>query len=270
LYLEAVPLDSWLRCAYRRWQDGGMVAVAPKEQLYVEPPDVSHIVTEDDAPVDNFLSEKQQRLLAETLYSSWEGPRPDESGQPRTFVAAANVGLFATPRSEPLVPDVFVSLDVKLHEDLSAKQHRTYFFWEMGKPPDLALEIVSNREGGEIDRKLRGYARMRIPYYAVYDPAHHLGPKTLQAWELRGDLYISIEPWFPSLELGLAEWDGPFEGIIGKWLRWTRRDGSLLLTGSERAEAEARRAEAEARRADAEAERASLLAEKLRALGIEP
>jgi hypothetical protein len=27
-------------------------------------PDISHIVTEDDAPVDNFQSAKQQRLLA--------------------------------------------------------------------------------------------------------------------------------------------------------------------------------------------------------------
>jgi hypothetical protein len=253
----------WLRRTHGLCQDEAMVAAARKEFSYAEPPDVSHIVTEDDTPVDNFLSEKHRRLLPEILYSSWEGPRPDESGQPRTFIASADVGLFMTPKSDPLVPDVFVSLDVKLHKDFKTKRHRTYFYWEMGKPPDLVIEIVSNREGGELDRKLRGYARMRVPYYVVYDPEHHLGSRTLQAWELRGDLYIAIEPWFEALELGLAEWEGSFEGVPGTWLRWTRRDGSFLPTGyelaelaSKRAESEAKRAESVSKRAESEAKRA--------------
>jgi hypothetical protein len=275
-----------------------MVAAVHSGIWLTEPPDVSHIVTEDDAAVDNLPSEKQQRLLVETLYSGWEGPPLDEEGRLRPFVAAANVGLFATPRSEPLVPDVFVSLDVVLHEDRWAKEHRTYFFWEMGKPPDVAIEIVSNREGGEIDRKLRGYARMRIPYYVVYDPAHHLGPTTLRAWELRGDLYIAIEPRIPSLGLTLVEWDGTYERMVGPWLRWKRKDGSLVPTGAERAESEKQRAEAEKQRAEAEKQRAESekqraesekqraesekqraesekqraerLAERLRALGVDP
>jgi len=233
-----------------------MPATARIDSWYPEPPDVSHVVTEDDTPVDNFPSEKQQRLLVETLYGSWEGPGLDEEGKPRTFVAAANVGLFATPKSDPLVPDAFVSLDVKLHEDIWAKEHRTYFFWEMGKPADVVIEVVSNREGGELDRKRRGYARMRIGHYVVYDPGHHLGPATLRAFELRGDLYQSTEPWFASLGLGLVEWNGRFEDMTGPWLRWRRRDGSLLLTGAERAESEKQRADR--------------LAEKLRALGIDP
>ncbi len=33
-------------------------------------PAVDHLVTEDDIPVDDFFSEKQQRLLAEPLYNS--------------------------------------------------------------------------------------------------------------------------------------------------------------------------------------------------------
>ena len=50
---------------------------------------IGNIVTEDDEPVDNIFSEKQQRLLTETLYSSWEGP-----GDGRKFFAAANIGVF--------------------------------------------------------------------------------------------------------------------------------------------------------------------------------
>ena len=33
-------------------------------------PDVEHLITEDDTPVDNLLSEKQRRLLTEPLYST--------------------------------------------------------------------------------------------------------------------------------------------------------------------------------------------------------
>ena len=44
------------------------VALLPDDLL----PDVSHLVTEDDEPLDNLPSEKQQRLLTETLYSSWK------------------------------------------------------------------------------------------------------------------------------------------------------------------------------------------------------
>ena len=41
---------------------------------------IEHLVTEDETPVDNLPSEKQQRLLTELLYSAWSGP-----GEGRTF-----------------------------------------------------------------------------------------------------------------------------------------------------------------------------------------
>ncbi|WP_407899527.1 hypothetical protein [Scytonema sp. NUACC26] len=49
-------------------------------------PDINDLVIEDDTPVDNFQSEKQQRLLVEPLYSTRVLPAP--------FIAAANVYLF--------------------------------------------------------------------------------------------------------------------------------------------------------------------------------
>ena len=33
--------------------------------------DISHIITEDDEPVDNFFPAKQQRLLVRALYADW-------------------------------------------------------------------------------------------------------------------------------------------------------------------------------------------------------
>ncbi len=36
-------------------------------------PDMDHLVMEDDTPVDNIFSEKHQRLLTESLYTSLSG-----------------------------------------------------------------------------------------------------------------------------------------------------------------------------------------------------
>ena len=48
-------------------------------------PSIDHIVTEDDEPVDNLFSAKQQYLLTDALYELW-----DED----SFIAATNVGMF--------------------------------------------------------------------------------------------------------------------------------------------------------------------------------
>lgn len=64
-------------------------------------PDVSQLVTEDDNPVDNFASEKQQRLLTSVLYSS----KPEQ-----IFIAAANRGIYHTLGQPAIVADLFLSL----------------------------------------------------------------------------------------------------------------------------------------------------------------
>jgi len=57
---------------------------------------VEHLVTEDDTPVDNLFSEKQQHFLTEPLYSSWMPPvSAEHPTTPRRFIVAANVGIFS-------------------------------------------------------------------------------------------------------------------------------------------------------------------------------
>ena len=258
---------------------------APSRSSAVIAPDVSSIVTEDDTPVDNIYSEKQQRLLTDALYTSWAGPPPEEDGLPRPFVATANVGVFSTPTDPPVVPDVLVSLDVRFGEDVREKEHRTYFVWIFGKVPDVVIEVVSNREGEEFGKKKRKYQRMLVPSYVVWDPAGWLSETPLQTFELRGSLYIKKrDALFEALGLGLVPWEGSFEGHMSTWLRWVDAAGTLLPTGAERAlQAEGRerqaqtRADDERKRADGERERAqesdaraARLAEKLRALGVDP
>jgi Uma2 family endonuclease len=218
-----------------------------------EQPDVSHLVTEDNKPVDNLASEKQMRLLVESLYTGWSGPLDK-----RPFLAAANVGLFASVHESPIVPDVFLSLDVSVPVNWWDKGKRAYFFWEFGKAPDLVLEIVSNREGGETDRKMAAYARMGIPYYVIYDPQQQVQEDVLRAYALtpRREYEEILPDHFVGLDLGLTLWQGAYENKEDTWLRWQDSQGNLISTGAELAAQERQRAER--------------LAEKLRQLGIDP
>ncbi len=214
-------------------------------------PCVDDLVTENGAPVDNVFSEKQMRLLTESLYSSWKVDRP--------FVAFANVGMFYALGVPPIVPDVLLSVDVRLPENLFPKLNRSYFVWAYGKPPEVAIEIVSNRQGGEDSEKLLLYQTVRVSNYFIYDPEFHLSKTPLRAFRLRGSAYEEIKGesfMIEELGLGLQVWTGRFEDTDSKWLRWCDAAGVLIPTGAQRAEVADQRADVEAQRADAEAQRA--------------
>ncbi len=232
-------------------------------------PDVNKLVTEDDTPVDNFASEKQQRLLVGSLYSSLQN---------QTFIAAANVGIYHIYKQPPIVPDVFLSFDVQVPENWWEKRNRCYLVWEFGKPPEVVIEIVSNKIGDELGDKLKTYEHMRVSYYIVYDPTQQLGEKQLRIYELVGRRFRETsETWLEQVELGLTLWEGEFEGRQDTWLRWCYQDGTVLPTGDERAQTAEQRAQTAQQQAEDEKQqkqqalsRAELLAEKLREMGVNP
>jgi Putative restriction endonuclease len=261
--------------------------------------DISHLVIEDDTPVDNFQSEVQQRLLVEPLYSSQALPAP--------FLAAANVGLFYKLKGEPIVPDVMVSLGVQRADDLSQRRNRSYFTWEFGKLPEVCIEIVSNQEGDELQlcqksrqkgktiAKKEIYANVRIHHYVVFDPLQQIQGEgemagaLLRVWSMSADGYTETTPlegistagqfvWLNGIGIGLTLWEGQFEEAVTRlWLRWCDRQGQVISTGTEgkelerqRAEAERQRAETERQRAETERQRADRLADRLRSMGIDP
>ena len=228
--------------------------------------DIESLVTEDDTPVDNMPSEKQQRLLTEPLYTSWAGP-----GGGRPFLAAANVGVFPEPRNPAIVPDVFLSLDVQVNPNWWDKRHRSYFVWEFGKVPDLVVEIVSNQKGNEVGEKRRRYAEMGVGYYVIQDLLRRVMREDVRVYRLSGRRYERQgRPWFPELGLGMTLWEGEFEGVRSRWLRWTDAHGELIPTGKEAAEQERRHAEQERQRAERERQRADRLEALLRRAGIDP
>jgi len=261
-------------------------SIETQPALYAPMPDMSHIITEDDEPVDNVFSAKQQRLLVEPLYTAWQ--------KERVFLADANVGVFRGLHLPPLVPDMFLSLDVRVgDEDWWLKENRSYFIWIHGKPPDVVVEVVSNDKGGELDRKMQGYAWMGVPYYVVYDPEPtSVQSKPLVVYELVAGEYLPRPDFqLARLNLSVRLWEGEFEGGRAVWLRWADAEGNLIPTGAElseqereraeqeqerAAQAEERAAQAEERaaqeraRADQSEERAERLAARLRDLGIDP
>ncbi len=210
-------------------------------------PDISHIVIEDDTPVDNFQSAKQQRLLVEPLYASWSSSAP--------FIADSSIGLFYAIKQNPIVPAAFLSLGVQIPSDWSQKQNRSYFVWEFGKVPEVCIEIVSNKEGNELGSKFDIYARIGVACYVVFDPLKQLQDEMdgslLKVWVLNEKKYVELSQpfWLESVELGLMLWEGTFEGQYDRWLRWCDRSENPIPTG---------------------AERADRLAERLRSMGINP
>ncbi len=240
--------------------------------------DISHLVIEDGQPVDNIQSAQQQRLLVEPVYSS--------SALPEPFLIEANVGIFYDLHEEPIVPDVFLSLGVQHPEDYGPKENRSYFVWEFGKLPEVCIEIVSNKEGDEINlsrksqRKGRTlskkdrYNKIGIQYYVVFDPLKRIqsemnncqvqifGRSADQDSDLQLIRSLNLDGdylWLADIGIGLALWEGAFEEKVRKrlWLRWCDRDGLVIPTGAERAKQAEFRAENAEFRAESERYRAS-------------
>jgi Uma2 family endonuclease len=257
-----------------------MAKPANHDEDWLVEPDLSHLITEDDTPVDNPFHERQQALLKDCLTSSYVRTEP--------YVCLTNVGLYPSPDVEALVPDLLLSLDVTYPKDIWEKGNRAYLVWRYGKAPDLVIEVVSNRKGREDTEKLERYSKMRVAYYAIYDPRGLLNKKRrLRLYEMRGGRLVELLDPLQTLDqlgLKLALWDGLYQEIPGRYLRFADPHGGLLKTASEWAElqalaareakAEAEQAKAEVEQAKAEVEQAKAEVEQLRAklreFGLEP
>jgi len=228
---------------------------------------IADLVTVTDDPVDNPFSEKQQRLSMSSVHHSWTPlPLPGEEGKKRTFWAASNVGIFESVEEPPLAPDGFISEDVvaPLGDD-----NRAYFFWDHGKMPEVVLEIVSNKHGGELTVKKSRYQKWKIRYYIVHDPFGKLTKEPLQVFELVNGRYRKRKShFFEDLNIGVTLWTGEFEGVWGTFMRWCDRDGRVLPTPYEAAamaKQEAERAQAQSEQAQAQVEQAQAQAEQAHA-----
>ncbi len=235
--------------------------------------------------MDSFFADKQLRLLVDGL-SGWSHP------DGRRFVVGVDVGVFAVARNPAIVPDVLVSFDIELGVASDGQPLRSYFLWELGKPPDIVFELVSKADGGELTTKLRAYERLHVAYYIVFDPLATLSTKPLRVFAFeRGALVEQDAPSLSAFGLALKTWDGEYECLRATYLRWCDLEGELLATGNERAndqqkraddqqkraddqqkraDDQQKRADDQQKRADDQQKRADALAAKLRAVGVDP
>jgi len=209
----------------------------------------------------------------------------EEAGLPDEFHAFQPQLLRETCRPPHYSPkNIFVGTDINLYYDgrhplwykrpdwflvvgVAAAQRQedmrlSYVIWQETITPFLVVELLSPgteaedlgqtlREVNQPPTKWQVYEQiLRIPYYATFDRYQN----KLQLFQLVGVRYQLMawsEPrhWFDELELGLALWQGEYQGVIGQWLRWQDAEGNWILTANERADR---------------------LAEQLRQLGINP
>jgi Uma2 family endonuclease len=140
---------------------------------------------------------------------------------------------------------------------------------EGGKYPDVIIELSSPSTADEDHGvKKKTYEKtFRTREYFIYDPDE----QQLQGWRLSGpkNTYAAIGPnengwlWCEELGLWLGHWQGKYQQKPGIFLRFFNKDGSMIATAEEMAEAEKKLAEAQSQRAEAEKKRAE--AEKQRA-----
>ena len=104
------------------------------------------------------------------------------------------------------------------------RRRKMYLPWEVGKPPDFALEVGSESTSeNDIVRKRRIYAQIGIPEYWRFDPTGG----DLYGQPLSGELLADGE--YRPLEL-TTEPDGVLKGyspVLGIYLCWD--DGVLLF-----------------------------------------
>ncbi|MGB0563916.1 MAG: Uma2 family endonuclease, partial [Spirulinaceae cyanobacterium] len=132
----------------------------------------------------------------------------------------------------------------------------SYVIWQEGVSPYLVVELLSpGTEAEDLGQTLRDIDKppnkwqvyeqiLRIPFYVVYDRKQN----NLRVFRLEGHRYRELEVsfdqiWLDELGLGLGLWQGKYQGVEGKWLRWYDEQKVCIPTHAERAEQEKQRAD---------------------------
>jgi Uma2 family endonuclease len=151
-------------------------------------------------------------------------------------------------------PDWFLSVGVpRLYEGKRGRS--SYVMWQEKVTPSVIVEFLSpGTEAEDLGRfapnpieslpnqppiKFQVYEQiLKVPNYVVFDRRD----SRLRYFRLTDDRYqeqaiAAANPrlWIPELEIGLAMWDGTFEGMPQSWLRWCDVDGAIVPTDTEAA-----------------------------------
>jgi Uma2 family endonuclease len=280
-----------------------MATVMPDGKVYPTLPTMYDLPSEEpeEPGLPGEFHLYQPQLLRETFQPSTYPPE-------RVFVGSdLNLYYSLDHTTWYKRPDWFAALGVsRLYQGHELRL--SYVVWQEAAPPYLVVELLSPgkehedlgktvHEAGEPPTKWMVYEQvLGVPYYVVFnrytDELHH--------FQLLNGRYREISPpeqrlWLPEAGLGLGLWQGVYQGVERRWLRFYDVAGNWIPTPLEQenqrfqqerqraeqarheAEQERRRteqvqheAEQERQRAEQSHRRAEKLAARLRALGIEP
>ena len=225
------------------------------------PPRGEDLPYDDGEPMESDRHLQQINLLISTLRDAWQA-RDD-------FHVGGNMFVYFSEtqarNNDFRGPDVFVVMDTVKRE------RKSWVVWEEnGRTPDVVIELLSGSTE-KVDRgdKMRIYAKLlHVSEYYLFDP--FVG--VLESYLLDGATrtYRRREPDLPGGDftseatgLALGVRAGRYADIDAAWVRWIATDGTVLPTGSERADVERARADAEKARANAALARLAELEAKI-------
>ena len=182
-------------------------------------------------------------------------------GRPDVFIGReSNICYDRSNLNVRVIPDVYLAFGV---DRQAIWERKLYLPWEVGKPPDWALEVASESTAQvDVRRKPGIYAQIGIPEYWQFDPSggrHHGAP--LRGLRLAGGEYrpieLTTEPdgilkgYSEILQLSLAwdeGWPRLYNPAAGAYLENWRQERERLSAERNAAENRLESAEEEIRR----------------------
>ena len=213
-------------------------------------PNHMELPEEDGSVVKNFQEHPQSIILTDSIGSVMKRLHPD--GQ---YAIGQDSGIYWRLTDPPErgceAPDWFYVPNVP--PLLDGEYRRSYVLWQEYIKPLVVLEFASGDGTEERDNTPLAVANgtekikpgkfwvyeqvMCIPYYGIFS----MSAGTLEVYHLQDITYQKLTPNdrghypIPPLEVELGLWKGNYQNQHQQWLRWWDNQGSLLLTGEERA-----------------------------------
>jgi Uma2 family endonuclease len=203
---------------------------AELEALGIElPPTEDELPCDDGMPMETQRHALQMQLLIDPLRLIW-ADRMDAYAGGNMFIYFS---LEQVRHQDFRGPDFFAVLGVPKRE------RKSWVVWQEGKGPDVVIELLSESTAAQDkgEKKDIYQDRLRVPEYFWFDPftAEWAG------FALRNRVYEPLTEDSQGrlisqcLGLALRRWDGIYQDVEARWLRWATMEGVLLPTPQEAA-----------------------------------
>jgi len=201
---------------------------AKLEALGIEwPPTEDELPCDDGMPMETQRHALQMQLLIDPLRLFW-ADRTDAYVGGNMFIYFS---LEQVRHQDFRGPDFFAVLGVPKRE------RKSWVVWQEGKGPDVVIELLSESTAAQDkgEKKDIYQDRLRVPEYFWFDPftaewagfaLRNRGYEPLTE-DSQGRLISQC------IGLALLRWDGIYQDVEARWLRWATLEGILLPTPQE-------------------------------------